>query len=122
MAGAESLIFRSQSHLFALPSTAVAGISKQSDLAGVSFSKYFFHVPEVEPHQIVLAEGFVLFVGEVLEISILPEEVLPVPGYIFESDPEWLRGVLWHEDKPVLLLNDRFLTTQLAEYVPELPV
>ena len=116
MAGGESLIFRSQSYLFALASSAVAGVSEQQDLPGVSFARYFFGAKEEEPHRVILTEGYVLFVKEVVEMSLVNEMVLPVPSYLFqEGKSEWLRGILWFSREPVLLLNDTYLSLQLAE-------
>jgi hypothetical protein len=120
MAGGESLIFRSQSYLFALTSPAVAGVSEQQDLPGISFSRYFFAATEQEPHRVILTEGYVLYVKEVVELSLVNEMVLPVPSYLFHEDnSEWLRGILWFFGEPVLLLSDTYLSKQLAEHVPE---
>ena len=119
---AESLIFRSQGRLFALPSSRIAGLSLQEWLPGVSFAEYFFHSSQEEPHHVILAEGYVLHVQEVVEIKMLADHVPPVPGYIFESSGEWLRGILWLGTEPVLVLNDTHLSRDLATYVPELSI
>lgn len=119
---AESLIFRSQGRLFALPSSCIAGLSLQEWLPGVSFAQYFFHSPQDEPHHVILAEGYVLHVQEVVEIQALAEKVSPVPGYIFETGGEWLRGILWYGRESVLVLNDAHLLRDLATYVPEFSI
>lgn len=119
---ADSLIFRSQGYLFALPSACISGVSLEEWLPGISFADYFFHAYEEEPHHVILADGYVLHVHEVVEIRMLSGEVPPVPGYIFETGGEWLRGVLWQGENPVLLLNETHLGADLAGYVPELSI
>ena len=119
---ADCLIFRSQGFLFALPSSVISGVSFEEWLSGISFADYFFHSYEEEQHHVILSEGYVLHVQEVVEIQMLSGEVPPVPGYIFETGGGWLRGILWHGATPVLLLNETHLTVGLASYVPELSI
>jgi hypothetical protein len=82
------LIFRSRGYLFALPSSCIAGVSLQDRLSGISFADYFFHTYEDEPHHVILTEGYVLHVREVVEVRMMRDEVPPVPGYIFGTGGE----------------------------------
>jgi hypothetical protein len=116
----DSIIFRSQGYLFALSSSVIAGVSQQEDLRGISFADYFFHTYEEEMQHLILVDGYVLHVHEIVAIESLSESVPPVPGYIFESGSEWVRGILWRMEEPVFVMNETHLNEDLGNYVPEL--
>lgn len=116
-----ALIFRSNGFLFALPSSAVAGVAQQPDLPAISFADYFFHSYEEESQNLILADGYALRVSELVAMQVFAEQGSPVPGYIFETGGDWIRGILWYENQSVLILNPAFLIAELGRYVPELP-
>ena len=116
----KSLLFRSNGYLFAIQASFVGGVSQEANLSGISFADYFFHAYEEESHHVILAEGYVLHVREIVGMQELSAKVPPVPGYIFVSGGEWIRGLVWQDVEPVLVLNESNLSEGLARYVPEL--
>lgn len=116
----KALVFRSNGYLFALQASSVGGVSQEQNLPGISFADYFYHTYEEESHHVILAEGYVLHVREIVGIQELSGKVSPVPGYIFASGGGWIRGLVWHDVEPVLVLNETYLSEDLAGYVPEL--
>ena len=108
----EYIIFESCGYHFALPASAVDGIHEERK-GGVSFSGRIFDSAEVELFVLSLKSGIRFRVHSVQE-TVLPEEALPVPGYIFENNNDWIQGILWDRNPRVLLLNEGALACILS--------
>lgn len=103
------LVFRSNHYPFAVPASDVEFLAECSDPQAVSFSQLIFGIAEEEPYLLVLRNGARLSVRDVCEMVQLEGTILPLPGYVFEGNSDWLRGMIWENENRVLVLNSGWL-------------
>lgn len=72
----------------------------------ISFAEKVFGRAEEEACELTLKTGTRIGVHRFLEIVPLSGRIVPVPGYIFKSCNDWLRGIFWDRDPKLLLLNE----------------
>jgi hypothetical protein len=115
----EYLVFLSSGWDFAIPASLVVHIRRTPPPLCVSFSEAVLCSREPEDWSVLLESGVWLSVADVFEIRPLAG-TLPLPGYIFASDTDWIRGVCWEEKGPILILNDQRLYSMVEGHVSDI--